>query len=175
MTFYAYVYTDPRDGRPFYVGKGQGRRARKHLVQPTNTGMAKRIADLRGQGLTPEIATYPCDSEAHALELERVLIAAYGRLCDGSGCLVNVLEAGDRSGGFAGRQHSEETKQRIGNAQRGRKRPPEVGAKISAANKGRPGPTAEQQLRMIEARRRPEVRAKLSAAGRRGAQARNRK
>lgn len=173
MIFYAYVYVDPRDGRPFYVGKGQGSRARKHLVQATNRGMAARLDALRAEGMLPEITTYGCDSEAHALELERVLIEAYGRLCDGSGCLVNILEAGDRSGGFSGRRHSDETKRRIGEAQRGRKRAPEVGAKISAANKGRPGPTPEQQARMIEARRRPEVRAKLSAAGRRGALARN--
>lgn len=43
--FYAYVYFDPRDGLPFYVGKGQGYRARKHLHQATNKGVAERIGD----------------------------------------------------------------------------------------------------------------------------------
>lgn len=121
MTFYAYVYVDPRDGKPFYVGKGQGRRARKHLVQTSNRGMAARLDELRAAGLEPEISTYACDNEAHALELERVLIEAYGRLVDGSGCLVNILEAGDRSGGFAGRRHTEESKARIRAAMQARK------------------------------------------------------
>jgi len=31
--FYVYVIYDPWSGRAIYVGKGQGRRAREHLVQ----------------------------------------------------------------------------------------------------------------------------------------------
>lgn len=128
--FYAYVYADPRDQAPFYVGKGQGRRARKHLVQTSNPGMARRLAELRDQGLEPEISIYRCDSEAHAFELERVLIEAYGRLVDGSGTLVNILEAGERSGGFAGRRHSEESKARIRAAMQARVMTPEHKEKV---------------------------------------------
>lgn len=146
MTFYAYVYADPRTGVPFYVGKGQGRRARKHLVQTTNRGMAARLAELREVGLEPLISVYGCDSEAHALELERVLIDAYGRQCDGSGSLVNILEAGDRSGGFAGRRHSEETKARIRAAMQARRL------------------TVEHRARVTEWARSPRGRAVRSAA-----------
>lgn len=146
MTFYAYVYSDPRTGLPFYVGKGQGRRARKHLVQTANRGMAARLDELRGAGLQPRICVYGCDSEAHAFELERVLIDAYGRQCDGSGSLVNILEAGERSGGFAGRRHSEETKARIRAAMQARRL------------------TAEHRARITEWARSPRGRAVRSAA-----------
>jgi len=37
---YVYVYTDPRDGRVFYVGKGKGQRA---------------LALIKGQGLTLKV------------------------------------------------------------------------------------------------------------------------
>ena len=152
MTFYVYLYFDPRTDIPFYVGKGQGYRARKHLHQSTNAGVSQRLADLRAAGLTPRIERYDCRDEPHALELERQLIAAYGRQCDG-GPLCNVLEAGDRSGGMAGRRHSEATKAKIRAAMQARRLSPEHRANISRARKGRPGPTPELQKRMIAARR----------------------
>ena len=166
--FYTYAYFDPRDGLPFYVGKGQGHRARKHLHQATNPGVAARLGELRGLGLEPRIDKYPCADEAAAFELERQLIAQLGRQCDG-GPLCNVLEAGDRSGGFAGRKHSEESKAKIRAAMKARRLTDEHKARIGAANKGRPGPTPQLQERMKQARKNPEVRAKLSAAARKGA------
>ncbi len=33
MSYYIYVYIDPRNGEPFYVGVGHGNRAQKHLRQ----------------------------------------------------------------------------------------------------------------------------------------------
>lgn len=151
MTFYAYVYFDPRTDIPFYVGKGQGYRAKKHLHQATNRGVAERIADLRAAGWQPRIETHDCRDEAHAFELERQLIAAYGRQCEG-GPLCNVLEAGERSGGFAGRKHTPETKAKIRAAMQARRLTPEHRANISRACKGRPGPTPELQKKMIAAR-----------------------
>lgn len=167
MTFYAYLYFDPRTDAPFYVGKGQGYRARKHLHQATNRGMADRLEELQALGLRPRIEICDCRDEPHAFELERQLIAAYGRQCDG-GPLCNVLEAGDASGGFKGRQHSEESKAKIRAAMKARRLTPEHKARIGAANKGRPGPSPERQAKMIAARQNPVVRAKLSAAGRKG-------
>lgn len=165
--FYAYVYFDPRDGLPFYVGKGQGYRARKHLHQAINKGAAERISTLRASGLSPRVETYPCDDEPAAFELERQLIARFGRQCEG-GPLCNILEAGDRSGGFAGRKHTEESKAKIRAAMQARRLSETHRNRIGAANKGRSGPSLEQQARMIAARKTPEVRAKLSAAAKRG-------
>lgn len=164
--FYAYLYFDPRTDEPFYVGKGQAYRARKHLHQATNKGVAARLVDLRAVGLAPRIETYECESEAHAFELERQLIAAYGRQCDG-GPLANVLEGGERSAGFEGRKHSEESKAKIRSALKARRLTAEHKARIGAANKGRPGPSPEKQALMAAARRRPEVRAKLAASAKR--------
>ena len=164
--FYAYAYFDPRDGAPFYIGKGQGYRARKHLHQATNRGVADRLSTLRALGLRPTIETYPCADEAAAFELERQLIARYGRECEG-GPLCNILEAGERSGGFLGRKHTPETKEKIRAAMKARRLTDEHKAKIGKSNRGRPGPNAEKQARMIEARKNPEVRAKLSAAAKR--------
>ena len=31
LGFYVYLYTDPRNEKPFYVGKGKGNRAFSHL------------------------------------------------------------------------------------------------------------------------------------------------
>lgn len=172
--FYAYAYFDPRDGSPFYIGKGQGYRSQKHLHQAANKGVADRLSTLRALGLRPTIETYPCADEAAAFELERQLIARYGRECEG-GPLCNILEAGERSGGMAGRKHSVETKEKIRAAMKARRLSDEHRQRISAANKGRPGPSPEQQSRMIAARRNPAVRAKLSAAAKKGAALRHAK
>lgn len=166
MTFYAYLYFDPRTDVPFYVGKGRGYRARKHLHQATNRGVADRLEELRALGLRPRIETYDCRDEPHAFELERQLIALYGRQCDG-GPLCNVLEGGERSAGFEGRRHSEESKAKIRAAMKARRLSPEHKARIGAANKGRSGPSPERQAKMIAARRNPAVRAKMSVASKR--------
>lgn len=144
--FYVYTYFDPRTDLPFYVGKGQKYRARKHLHQTGNTGMARRLLALKAEGLEPEIDIYYAESEAEAFNLERLLIAIYGRLVNGSGHLVNILEAGERTGGFAGHRHSEAAKQRIREAQKGRQWSPEQRANQRAAAKKRTlSPLARQR------------------------------
>jgi hypothetical protein len=52
---YVYVYTDPRTGRPFYVGKGQGNRIFAHLDDRAETEKTATIAALRASGLEPKI------------------------------------------------------------------------------------------------------------------------
>lgn len=150
MTYYAYVYVDPRDGVPFYVGKGQRYRAHKHLHQCSNAGLAARLAELRAVGIVPDIRIYHCDNEPHAYELERVLIDAYGRRVNRSGTLYNILEAGECSGGMAGRKHRPESIERIRAAMKARRLTPEHKAKIGAWG------------------RTPAGRAARSAAGKRG-------
>ena len=52
---YVYLYVDPRDKRPFYVGKGQGTRIFSHLTDTTECEKVKRIEELRKLGLQPEL------------------------------------------------------------------------------------------------------------------------
>jgi uncharacterized protein len=52
---YVYVYTDPRDDHPFYIGKGTGDRAFAHLADTSETKKALRIREIRKAGLEPRI------------------------------------------------------------------------------------------------------------------------
>jgi len=52
---YVYVYTDPRNGIPFYVGKGQGNRLFGHLNDTSETKKTSTIRAIRATGQEPQI------------------------------------------------------------------------------------------------------------------------
>ena len=52
---YVYVYTDPRNGKPFYVGKGCVNRAFSHLNDEHETEKAAKIRAIRRTGAEPNI------------------------------------------------------------------------------------------------------------------------
>jgi hypothetical protein len=96
--FYVYVYYDPRNNQPFYVGKGCGRRCYDHLKETEdktdNIFKWRKINSIRNDGseaiVKKEIENL---SEEHAYEQEAVLIRQYGRAgIDPGGILTNRCE-----------------------------------------------------------------------------------
>ena len=55
LGFYVYVYSDPRNNQPFYIGKGIGNRAFAHLGDKSESVKVARIREIREAGLEPQI------------------------------------------------------------------------------------------------------------------------
>ncbi len=52
---YVYLYSNPLDGKPFYVGKGIGNRVFSHLEEESDTKKVEKIKELRSEGREPKI------------------------------------------------------------------------------------------------------------------------
>ncbi|MHB9044483.1 MAG: hypothetical protein ACYC35_00960 [Pirellulales bacterium] len=108
--YYVYLYRDPRDNLPFYVGMGRRNRDRWHwtdLVRLINPGrrreeplpqtpLCRRLAKLHAVGKSP-IIERPCQnlSELEAADMERTIIARLGCVCFGTGPLLNQSVGGE--------------------------------------------------------------------------------
>jgi hypothetical protein len=156
--FYTYAYLRD-DKTPYYVGKGKGKRS---IGCHGKIGVPKdstRILILK-QNLTEE----------EAFKHEIYMISVLGRKDLGTGILRNMTNGGD---GCSGRVCSIETKQKSSKSNKGKKRPPSTGEKISAAKKGKPGRKLTDHEKLILSLRmsgegnvtkRPEVAEKISKA-----------
>jgi hypothetical protein len=117
MQYYTYAYLR-EDRTPYYIGKGKGNRInsthRKHIKLPPHE---RRI--ILKQNLT----------EAEAFQHEIYMIAVFGRKDLGTGILINRTIGGE---GISGRVVSEETRNKIAEANRNRS--PETIEKIRQAS-----------------------------------------
>lgn len=67
LGYYVYLYIDPRSGKPFYVGKGKGKRALSHLNEKGESRKTQTIKELRSENLEPQL-----DILAHGLPDEEI-------------------------------------------------------------------------------------------------------
>lgn len=77
---YVYLYIDPRNEQPFYVGKGQGGRALSHLSEAAESRKCARIAELRAEGKEPriDILAHELRDEETAFRIEAAVIDLFG-------------------------------------------------------------------------------------------------
>jgi hypothetical protein len=119
--YYVYMYLR-EDGTPYYVGKGIGRRAYKKDSRTILPPEDKTRIVFAKKNLT----------EKEAFDHEIKLIAFYGRKDKGTGILRNLTDGGE---GASGMILSEESKNKIGKAIKGRKYSEETRKKMSQAQK----------------------------------------
>ncbi len=101
--FYVYYLIDPENKKPFYVGKGTGRRALSHFHKSSYKRgflVYNKIKSIRNKGLEP-ILKYRkfFDDEKIALEYEIFLINLWGRVINDTGILFNQTTGGEGSTG----------------------------------------------------------------------------
>lgn len=80
---YVYVYTDPRSGKPFYVGRGKGGRLFSHLAGESETDKIATIRAIRKAGKEPriDILRYGLtDAEAALVEAAAIDLIGLSRL-----------------------------------------------------------------------------------------------
>lgn len=80
MTYYVYVYIDPRNFEEFYYGKGTGNRKNAHLSDDSDSEKSKRINAIKKEGLKPIIKVIARNlDEKEAFLVEKTLIWKLGR------------------------------------------------------------------------------------------------
>lgn len=161
--FYVYAWQYP-DGQTFYVGKGQGRRARRPTAG-RNKIFKHVVEKINRSGGEPRIVMWHTGlREKDAFCLEVAYIKLFGRRDIGTGVLVNLSDGGEGNGGIP---TSEETRAKLSAAVLGRRHTAETIAKMSIAQKGRkrsPETCENIRLSKIGIKQTPEHRAKNSAA-----------
>ena len=136
--FYVYLFLDPRNFyQPFYVGKGKHKRAESHLSSRRNNKFTNNIITaICETDQLPVIMYWSTDmEEAAALAMECELIARFGRRgIDNNGILTNRTLGGD---GLSGHVFTDEHKQKISIAHKGKTVSEATRDKLSANRKGK--------------------------------------
>jgi hypothetical protein len=80
LGYYVYLYVDPRDERPFYVGKGQERRALPHLGEAAESRKCAMLDELRAAGLTSrvDVLAHGMRDEETAFRIEAAVVGLFG-------------------------------------------------------------------------------------------------
>ena len=99
-TYYTYLWLRI-DGSPYYAGKGKG-----------NHGFSSRDHRVKCPQDPVRIITQEWLSEEQAFEAEKFLIAYYGRIDLGTGCLRNLTDGGDAPPSRLGQTFSETIRQK---------------------------------------------------------------
>jgi hypothetical protein len=123
--FYTYAYLR-EDRTPYYVGKGKGNRAYKKGKSEIGKPKDKSKIIFLKQNLT----------EQEAFKHEIYMIAVFGRKDLGTGILRNQTDGGEGISGNITKPHSEETKRKIGEANKGRTHSEEIKRKIGESKTG---------------------------------------
>jgi len=141
--FYSYIYLDPRNNEPFYVGKGKGDRAYVHLKRCRNPMLANKINKLKTFNIEPLIGKLQTSTEEYAFMLEQGLIKLLGRKNNNTGVLCNLTDGGE---GTANILRSEEHNQKVSQKLKGIIRGPlseDHKARMSATKKLKPSGTGK--------------------------------
>lgn len=123
MKYYVYELWDIIKNTPFYVGKGQGKRAYSHMLESSlaksNGNRLKKnvIRKMLAENNIPSIKyVFETDDELSAYNEETKLIMKYGRKDIGTGILTNLT-----NGGTGSLSPNEEARYKMGSPRRGRK------------------------------------------------------
>lgn len=78
LGYYVYMYVDPRNGKPFYVGKGIGNRVLAHFGDIRDSKKTRLIAELKANDISPrlEILAHGLKDEETAFRIEAAVIDA---------------------------------------------------------------------------------------------------
>lgn len=153
--FYVYVHSRPSNGEPFYIGKGNGKRARKRDGRTLHwRNIVKKEGGFHISFLTRNV------EEDLAILAEVEAIDLFRR----RGCsLINLTDGGE---GVTGREFPAAMRARYSEERKGKPLSEATRAAAVAFHKGRkqsPEEIANRVAKLIGKRRTPEQRAAMSA------------